>query len=138
MTPERFRRLTETYGAEPRRWPAEEREVALAFVNRHPAEAQATLADASTLDSVLDGHVVGPPTTELRERIVASGPAAQAVWHQARLWWQGVGLAGLGIAGALAGALMISVLLPLDTSDYDDDGAYVVTAFDDISYGLDE
>jgi hypothetical protein len=138
MTPERFRKLTETYGAEPRRWPAEEREAARAFMNRRPAEAQAMLADASALDSMLDRHVVGPPTAELRERIIGSGPAARAVWHQARLWWQGAGLAGLGLAGALAGALMISVLLPLDTPDYDDDGAYVVTAFDDISYGLDE
>jgi hypothetical protein len=138
MTPDQFRTLTETYGADPRRWPAEDREAALAFMKSHPAEARAALAEASLLDGMLDRHVVAMPARELREHIISSAPVAPAVWQHARLWWQGAAIAGLGIAGALAGALMIGVFLPLDVPEYDNDGAHVVTAFDDVSYELDE
>ncbi len=46
MTPERFRQLTEIYGAEPRRWPEAEREAALAYWRDHAAEAEKALVEA--------------------------------------------------------------------------------------------
>jgi hypothetical protein len=138
MTPDQFRKLTETYGAEPRRWPQYDREAALAFMKSHPAEARVALAEASLLDNVLDRHLVAAPGRELSQRIISSAPAARAVRQPARLWWQAAAIAGLGIAGALTGALMIGVFLPRDVPQYGDDGAHVVTAFDDVSYELDE
>jgi hypothetical protein len=137
MTPKRFRELTETYGAKPKRWPAAERDDALAFMKTHPVETREALAGAADLDRVLERHAVSPPSAELRERIAASAPGATPMRRRALPWWQGVGFAGLGLAGALAGALMIGVVLPIDAQD-NDHGAYAVTAFNDISHELDE
>ena len=134
MTPERFRELTEIYGAEPRRWPAAERDAALAYLRDHTAEAEAALADALALDGMLSRHAVAPAGAALREQIVASAPKAREwTWRPARLVWQSAGLAGLGLAGALAGAIVISAFMPLDRQGDDDESAYVVTAFDESS-----
>lgn len=137
MTPDQFRKLTETYGAETRRWPAQDRQAALAFMKSHPAEARAALAEATRLDGMLDRHIVAAPDRALRERIISSAAVARAVWQHARLWWQGAAIAGLGIAGALAGALTIGIFLAPDVTEYSD-GGHVITAFDDISHELDE
>ncbi|MDW6026319.1 hypothetical protein SAZ10_31625 [Mesorhizobium sp. BAC0120] len=137
MTPDQFRKLTKTYGAEPRRWPQGTQEAALGFMKSHPAEAQVALAEATQLDGMLDRHIVAAPDSALGQRIISSAPAARAIWQHARLWWQGAAIAGLGIAGALAGALMIGIFRAPDAAEYND-GAHVVTAFDDISYELDE
>lgn len=133
MTPERFRELTEIYGAEPRRWPVAERHAALAYMRDHAADAEAALAGASVLDGMLSAYTVAPPGAALREQIVASAPTARkSTWRPAGLWWQSAGLAGLGLAGALAGALVISAFMPVDKQD-DEESAYVVTAFDEFS-----
>jgi hypothetical protein len=137
MTSDQFRKLTETYGAEPRRWPAEAQEPALAFIRSHPAEARAALAEATQLDGMLDRHIVAAPDRELGERIISSAPAARTEWQHARLWWPGAAIAALGLAGALAGALTIGIFLAPDVTQYND-GAHVITAFDDISHELDE
>ena len=132
MTPERFQDLTEICGAEPRRWPEAPRKAAFAYMRDHAAEAEAALANASALDRMLGRHFVVPPSAALHELIVASAPkAARVTWQHARLWWQGAGFAGLGLAGALAGALIIGSFLPIDMQSDDDDGAYTITAFDD-------
>src|SRR5262245_15065024 len=113
MILERFRKLAETYGADLQSWPAEERQSATMFIQTHPTDARSALADAAALDSMLDRYVVTGPAVELRERIIARSPAARTAWPRTQLWWQGAGLAGVGIAGALAGVLMIGVLPPL-------------------------
>lgn len=134
MTPERFRRLTEIYGAQPWRWPVAEREAALGYMRDRPAEAEAVLSEASALDGVLSRYALPHPSAALREKIIASAPAALKFpcWP-AGLRWQFAGLAGLGLAGALAGAVVISVFLPLDRQGDDDESGYVVTAFDELS-----
>lgn len=129
MTPERFSELVAAYGGSPQRWPEQERAAALAFIAANPGWAEAVLAPATALDDLLSRHRVAAPDTALAGRIAASGP--RALWKNTRLIWQGAGLAGIGLAGALAGALTVAILLPLDSAP-DDGDAYALTAFGDI------
>ncbi len=88
---------------------------------------------------MLERHRASLPSVELWERIVASAPkAAQASRRRAQLWWQGAGFAGLGLSGALVGALMIGVFLPANKPANDEGGAYATTAFVELSYDPDE
>ncbi|WP_157056008.1 hypothetical protein [Candidatus Burkholderia verschuerenii] len=61
MTPDRFRRLTEAYGASPERWPIAERDAAQALLDARDPQALAALADARALDGLLDAHAVAAP-----------------------------------------------------------------------------
>jgi hypothetical protein len=168
VTPERFRELTEIYGAELRRWPAAEREAALGYMRDHRAEAEAILADADALDLILSRHTVTPPAAVLHERIVASAPKQAFIgkptkgllgllvgasffaktgrslfanvlrdrrwtWRPMGLRWQSAGIASLGLAAALAGALVINIFMQVDRHSDDDESGYVVTAFDELS-----
>jgi hypothetical protein len=115
MTPERFHTLVAAYGADPRRWPSHERDDALAWARAHRAQAETALDEALELDAWLARDTVAPPTRALFERIVATAPAnadsrAKAPQRR-RLWWSGAAFAGVGLAGALAGALAMSMVL---------------------------
>lgn len=140
MTLERFRRIVEAYGADPGRWPADERGAAQAFAAAHPALCRPVLDEAVVLDSWLAEDRVEPAGAPLAARLVASAPASRAARRSGRrLVWSGLGFAGIGFAGALAGALTVAVLLPaLAPPAYDDDEGTVVTAFDDISPNIDD
>jgi hypothetical protein len=137
VTPERFRKLTEIYGAEPRRWPAAERKSALAYMLNHAAEAKAVLAESLALDDILDRYDVALLGAALREQIIGSAPVRPAAPKRS-FWWQSVGLAGIGLAGALAGALVVTVLMPIHRQAADDDSGYVITVFDELPDGPDE
>lgn len=126
MTPDRFSQLCDSYGADIRRWPAAERDAAMAYAASNPAARQ-KLDAAAGLDRLLDTHAVPLPGAALRERIVASGP--RAAWHKAALVWRSAGLAGLGLAGAVAGALLVAVALT-PQGDFGPEDGYAVTAFD--------
>jgi hypothetical protein len=134
VTPERFRELIEVYGGDPRRWPASERAAALAYRRDHADDVQAVLAEASELDGIMDRFAVMPPDAALRERIVASGPTPGSDRGRAGLWWQSAGVAGVGLAGAVVGALIISTVASVNLSGDDDDVGYVATAFEDFSF----
>jgi len=56
MTIERLNELIAAYGADPQRWPAIEHDEARAFMDAHPIITQATLDEARSLDSILDGE----------------------------------------------------------------------------------
>lgn len=110
MTHERFARIIEAYGADPRRWPDAERAAARAFALAHPGEAQARLAAAAALDACLAGDAVEPPGRALRRRVEAAarGPGRRRRMPLARprFWWlSGAALAGVGAAGLVAGAV---------------------------------
>lgn len=134
MTPERFRELVEIYGADSQRWPAAEREAALTYLRDHADVAEAALAEASELDGRLSRYAVAPPDAGLRERIVASGPRPARPGRRTGLWWRSAGIASLGLAGAVAGALVMSPMVSVDLSGDDDDGGYVETAFEEFSF----
>jgi hypothetical protein len=113
MTPERFRRLTEAYGASPERWPAAERDAARALLSARDPDALAAFADAQALDTLLDTHAVAAPDEALARRIIASAPVRTIpFWRRPRVWFSGVGFVGAGAAGVAAGALIVSMLAP--------------------------
>ncbi len=137
MNPERFAELVEAYGAEPRRWPSALRAAAELWAQAHPEEAADALRVARRLDAVLDRHVVQVPGARLTAAVVDSASSLRAMARRARLWRRGAGLAGLGLVGAMAGALAVAVLLPM-TAPADEDGAYAATAFTDMTQMMDE
>lgn len=133
MSPERFATLIEAYGAEPSRWPTGERAAALSFIDHNPELAEPLLRAAASLDDLLSVFpAAAPPSTVLRERIVASAGKAKTGWHRARLWLQGTGLVGVSLAGMLTGAILINMAFPPHWHR-DDEDDYVITAFDTIN-----
>jgi anti-sigma-K factor RskA len=111
MTPERFRTIVDAYGADARHWPAGERASAQAWAEQHRDEAHALLAASAQLDAWLESDAPPLPDAALTRRIVASAPAARAATTRARVWWSGAAFVGAGLAGALAGAFVVSLAL---------------------------
>jgi hypothetical protein len=115
MTPERFRRLTEAYGAMPEHWPADERAEARALLAQRDPAVLAALAEARSLDLVLSRHSVAAPESDLVRRIVDAAPVAsprqhrEPAWKRPQWWLSGAGLVGVGVAGIAAGVLAISM-----------------------------
>lgn len=115
MTSQRFAQIVDAYGADPRRWPDGERGAACAFAQAHPAEAQPRLAAAAALDAALAADVLKPASRSLQRRIVASASAPGGRfplgWRPAWRWLPGAALAGVGVAGLVAGAVAVSFLM---------------------------
>jgi len=132
MTPERFAELVEVYGAEPRRWPQGRRQAAIAFTEHHPEEAATIMETARRLDEALDRYAVPGPSAMLI-RMTMESASIRAVSRRARLCWQGVSFAAVGLGGVLAGALAVAVLVPLSAPGEEDVGAYAITAFSDMA-----
>lgn len=80
-------------------------------------------------DDLLSRHRVAAPDGALARRIIATAPSA--LWRRTQLVWRCAGLAGIGLAGALAGALTVAVLLPPNSAP-DDGDTYALTAFGDV------
>ncbi|AKM03837.1 hypothetical protein [Burkholderia pyrrocinia] len=111
MTPERFRTIVAAYGSDARRWPDGERAAAEAWARANPRDALLALDDAADLDAWLAYDTVMPPAPALVERIVATAPAPQRARRRGTVWWSGAAFAGVGLAGALAGAVAVSMLM---------------------------
>ncbi|AWV03875.1 hypothetical protein DM992_32390 [Burkholderia sp. JP2-270] len=129
MTPERFRTIVAAYGSDARRWPDGERAAAEAWARANPREALLALDDAADLDAWLSYDTVAPPAPALVERIVATAPALQRARRRGTVWWSGAAFAGVGLAGALAGAVAVSMLMlgSVPTSLHEPD--YLTTTF---------
>jgi hypothetical protein len=113
MTPERFRTLLQAYGAGLQRWPDAERAAARTLAQQRAPELQPLLDEAALLDHWLDSHTVPPPDAALLDRVVAGAAESGRSARRGRRswWWLGVGLAGIGLAGSLVGALVVSIAL---------------------------
>ncbi len=83
MTLQRLQQLLDVYGANPERWPVEERAAALALLARS-TEAQAQQHEAARFDALLDLAPVARPSEELAARILAAQPAEEAEAKGAR------------------------------------------------------
>lgn len=150
MTPERFAEIVGAYGSRPNRWPQAEREAALAFMNSHPRAISELRAEASLLDGLLDSSVVAPASSELRQAILQAAsihratPALKAtatrpkptLWQRAGFW--GAGIVGIGLAGALAGAMTLAIVAPMIGQAYDEGDVHNLTAFNDPLPTVDE
>jgi hypothetical protein len=136
MTPERFRALLDSCGADLRRWPEAERDGACALLASDPAGLRAAHAEAALLDRDLDACELAAPGAALIDRITgAAGAAARTgrarSWWPIEPFWPRAGWALTGLAGAVAGALVVSVALgdsyPAAATDWQKRG----TAFTD-------
>jgi hypothetical protein len=107
MTPERLARILEAYGAEPSRWPAAERDNALALLVRDGSAA----SQAFALDRMLDRFAVPCPDAAMFGRALA-GFAALAPGSLLRRWWLAPLLAGACALGMAAGTLLLTLMPP--------------------------
>lgn len=96
MTPERFEALTAAYGADPRRWPEDERDAALAFAAG--PRAQAILARERRLDDLLDRALAPRATPQMVGRFAAT-PRRERVGFAA----QAAALAAAALLGLFVG-----------------------------------
>ncbi len=115
MTPERFRSLLDACGADLRRWPEAERDAARVLLSRD-AGSRAAQGEAAMLDRDLDAHWIAAPAAALIEGIVAAAPAflpgaPASAWRRLPAFWPRAGWALTGVAGALAGAVVVSIAL---------------------------
>lgn len=112
MNVERLQVLLDAYGAEPARWPDDERAAALALLTESAA-ARAAHADARQLDDWLDVAPPGDPGDVLRARILSSVPPPVSSWRDfSRELWDALGGWRLALP-AFALSLSLGVLLPL-------------------------
>ncbi|MBI1261439.1 MAG: hypothetical protein GC184_06915 [Rhizobiales bacterium] len=119
ITTQRLAELIDAYGASPERWPASEREQALALLARSPV-AREQMQQARQLDNLLDMAPVARPSVSLEERIMAarprSVPPVKAVAAApARSFWAGL-MGGFGSsrsASLPSGMLAASIVLGL-------------------------
>lgn len=118
MNIERLTAILDAYGADPLHWPEGERLAAQAFVAREK-RAQALVAEAETLDSLLDCAPSAMPSAALVETILARAPRPSGfagLWTRLfpgqPVWRPAVGLAaalvmGIGVQSAAADQLGI-------------------------------
>jgi hypothetical protein len=100
VSAERFRALVETYGAQPERWPAEERH-ALGALDAESDDARAWLSEQRRLDDALDRAADIVPSPVLLRRV-----AEIPLRHQAASpSWMGGALGRLRNALALGAAV---------------------------------
>lgn len=136
----RFSAILGAYGADPQRWPSDEREDALALTKSSVPAARA-LAEARILDTVLlhqtfpDIAQEAEQFTVLQSAIVAGARLRTGTWFgrwfgidlaPAQLW---PSLAGLALATVLGFAVGLGGLLQVET-DHDADEVSVLSAID--------
>jgi hypothetical protein len=111
MTPDRLEELVAAYGADPQRWPADERSAALALLERVPL-LHVELDRMAGLDAVLDRWPSPAPRLDaesLTARITATRQARPEVLAKRRFRWPSLawpnaaGLAAAALAGFLVG-----------------------------------
>jgi hypothetical protein len=119
----RFRALVEAYGANPEKWPAEERPTFERFASS--AEGRAWLVEQRSVDAWLDASTELEPSADLLRRVaeipVRNAKPAARVWPFGRM---------RGLVGALAAAAAVGMVVGMTTNDAtSDDGE----AWDDLS-----
>ncbi|AXF16920.1 hypothetical protein PQQ88_24125 [Paraburkholderia caledonica] len=129
MTPERFHQIVEAYGADPRRWPQQERAAAQAWADAHRAQADAYLAVAAELDTWLAADHVAPPDAALQQRIIGSAPRRRPAAQRRAWWWSGAAVAGVGLLGGAAGALAVSFFVLTETVPPMHESSYLTSSF---------
>jgi hypothetical protein len=114
----RFRDLIGAYGADPRRWPPDERAEAEALLARSP-EAAALQRTAAALDALLDkAPMPAAPRVEattLADRVSLapqekSRPYLYLLRAQDKFWIRAVGLAAAAIIGFVVGTTQMADL----------------------------
>lgn len=110
MTETRLLTLIKAYGAEPTRWPEEERADGEALLATSAA-GQRAVREAETLDALLAKHVVAPADPSLLTRITAIPERRttnwladlRAFWPFEAIWRPAAGLVAAAIIGIVVG-----------------------------------
>lgn len=134
MNADRFTALAAAYGGAIDRWPEEERALAEIFA-KTPTGAS-TLAVAGGLDQLLDAYALRARNDGLADQILTRLTRRSRMRGWFRFSSAGIGLVGVGVAGALAGSIAIAILAPNVASDTTVTTDRTATVFGDI--GTDE
>jgi hypothetical protein len=129
MTPERFHQIVEAYGADPRRWPQQERVAAQRWAAAHRVEADTALAAALGIDAWLAADKVEPPCMALQQRIIDSAPVRRPSAPRRRLLWSGAAVAGVGLLGGAAGAFAVSFFVVTGSVPQAHESSYLTSSF---------
>ena len=100
----------------------------------HPA-ADRVRAEAAAVADDAAGGLVAEAASGAGTRLppaIAGRPAARDPWWKARWLWPGAGLAGIGLAGTLAGALLVSAVLRVAPPPVAMDWPERATAFNEL------
>jgi hypothetical protein len=111
-----FMRLVDAYGANPDRWPPEQRAAGLALMNGDPT-IEAALREARLLDRILDGAPDQTPSPALRATVAdaalsggrrprprpLSARTSSSIRRSPRRWTAAAALAAATMAGAVTG-----------------------------------
>lgn len=136
----RFSAILDAYGADPQRWPSNEREDALALTKSSVPAARA-LAEARALDSVLLRQAFPDIAQETGQFTVLHSAIISGVRRRTDTWfgrWFGIdlapsqlwpSLAGLALASVLGFAVGLGGLLQAET-DHDADEISGISAID--------
>ena len=115
MTFERLIEILDAYGADPARWPADERAAAWAFVVQDARAADA-LAEARRLDGLLDVYDPGADASAARvrnalEKEIGQGSSVTAIPFLAAWspWQRGAALAAVLMFGIATGIVASAV-----------------------------
>jgi len=117
----RLAEILDAYGADPRRWPAEER-AAVEKLIAESVDAGSLHADAAALDKLMDLAIAPAASPELMARVLAGRGLAGADGWLAILWpfgpvWQPLSaMALLTVLGIAIGATAPDIVIP----DYGD------------------
>lgn len=112
----RMAAILAAYGADPARWPADERESARAWMAVHGDDLATALADAGALDAVLARDTRGDaPNEALKARVLQGVPGAGETVvpfrTPVRSW-------NAGAIAALAACAVIGVVIGFNASNY--------------------
>ena len=137
MTPERFLAMLDAYGAELQRWPAAERDAARTLAAEGPLELRERFREAAALDELLEADRVAGPDARLMQRVIDSAAPIKLAARGNAPWWNQwlwpAGFAGAGLAGSVAGAVLVSVALRSGTPQRAIDWPERGTAFSELS-----
>ena len=114
----RLQQLLDAYGAEPRRWPVEERAAAEALIAGSPAAA-AMREQAAALDMVMNLSAAPAPSPELMARILAGRERRglfSLVWPFGPVWQPVSAMAAAAALGIAIGIAAPDLVIP----DYGD------------------
>ena len=108
MTEDRIKQLADAYGADPRRWPAADREAAQ---RRGLTLSDPILAEARTIDWLLANAPTPVASHALTQRIIDMAPIARSA-GRAWSWLTRAGLGATLAAACAAGVLVGTVAVP--------------------------
>ena len=143
MTETRLLEIIASHGADPRRWPEEERAAALSALENAP-EAKAAMETEAKLDTLLGQHETPPPTLALQSRVAAIpeereprfSEALRGFWPFGAIWQPASGLALAAVIGVMVGIGLPPEDISASTADGEAFAAVITAAGGDIEESL--